>query len=35
MKALDPARSFGAVIGQALTSLRSRRDLIPIIIALQ
>jgi hypothetical protein len=35
MKALDPARSFGAVVGKALAPLRKGRDLIPIIVALQ
>lgn len=35
MKASDPARSFGAVIGKALAPLRKGRDLIPMIIALQ
>jgi hypothetical protein len=35
MKASDPARSFGAVIGKALAPLRKGRELIPIIIALQ
>ena len=35
MKASDPVRSFGAVIGKALAPLREGRDLIPIIVALQ
>ena len=35
MKASDPARSFGAVIGKALRSLKSGRDRIPILVALQ
>jgi hypothetical protein len=35
MKASDPARAFGAVIGKALTPLASGRDLIPILVALQ
>jgi hypothetical protein len=35
MKAQDPSRAFGAVIGKALRSLREGRDLIPILIALQ
>jgi hypothetical protein len=35
MKASDPARAFGAVLGKALQPLRSGRDLIPILVALQ
>jgi hypothetical protein len=35
MKATDPARAFGAVIGKALGSLESGRGLIPILVALQ
>jgi hypothetical protein len=35
MKAADPARAFGAVIGKALRSLGSGQSLIPILIALQ
>jgi hypothetical protein len=35
MKAIDPARAFGAVIGKALRSLMSGQDLIPILVALQ
>jgi phage tail tube protein FII len=35
MKASDPARSFGAVIGKALRPLKNGRDLIPILVALQ
>jgi hypothetical protein len=35
MKASDPFRSFGAVIGKALQSLREGRGLIPILVALQ
>jgi hypothetical protein len=35
MKAIDPARSFGAVIGKALGSLSSGRGLIPILVGLQ
>jgi hypothetical protein len=35
MKASDPARSFGAVIGKALKPLKAGRDLIPILVALQ
>jgi hypothetical protein len=35
MKAADPARAFGAVIGKALKPLGGGRGLIPILIALQ
>jgi hypothetical protein len=35
MKAQDPLRAFGAVIGKALRPLRTGRGLIPILIALQ
>ncbi|HEY6140892.1 MAG TPA: hypothetical protein VI670_24315 [Thermoanaerobaculia bacterium] len=35
MRAGDPARAFGAVIGKALRSLPSGRGLIPILVALQ
>jgi hypothetical protein len=35
MKATDPRRAFGAVIGKALRPLCEGRDLIPILIALQ
>jgi hypothetical protein len=35
MKAGDPARAFGAVIGKALQRLESGRALVPILIALQ
>lgn len=35
MKATDPTRAFGAVIGKALRPLASGVDLIPILIALQ
>jgi hypothetical protein len=35
MKASDPTRAFGAVIGKALRSLAAGQDLIPILIALQ
>jgi hypothetical protein len=35
MKAGDPMRSFGAVIGKALRGLPSGRGLIPILVALQ
>jgi hypothetical protein len=35
MKAADPLRAFGAVIGKALRSLQAGQGLIPILIALQ
>lgn len=35
MKATDPLRSFGAVIGKALRPLREGQGLIPILVALQ
>ena len=35
MKAVDPLKAFGAVIGKAMESLHSGRDLIPILVALQ
>jgi hypothetical protein len=35
MKAADPQRAFGAVIGKALAPLPSGRGLIPILVALQ
>jgi hypothetical protein len=35
MKAKDSARAFGAVIGKALRSCTSGRDLIPILVSLQ
>jgi hypothetical protein len=35
MKATDPVRAFGAVIGKALRSLRDGHGLIPILVALQ
>jgi len=35
MKASDPSRSFGAVLGKALRPLRSGNGLVPILIALQ
>jgi hypothetical protein len=35
MKAADPTRAFGAVIGKALASLRTGKGLIPILVALQ
>ena len=35
MKATDPLKAFGAVIGKALRSLKEGQGLIPILIALQ
>ncbi|NPV91801.1 MAG: hypothetical protein HPY50_13630 [Firmicutes bacterium] len=35
MKAVDPARAFGAVIGKAMRPLAGGRDLIPVLVALQ
>jgi hypothetical protein len=35
MKAIDPARAFGAVIGKALRPLASGRGKIPVLVALQ
>jgi len=35
MKAIDPLKTFGAVIGKALRPLRSGQGLIPILVALQ
>ena len=35
MKAADPARAFGAVIGKALRPLAAGRGLIPILVVLQ
>ncbi len=35
MKAIDPLKAFGAVIGKSLCPLRSGKGLIPILIALQ
>jgi len=35
MKAVEPSRAFGAVIGKALEPLASGQALIPILIALQ
>ncbi len=35
MKASDPSRAFGAVIGKAMRSLEFGRSLIPILVALQ
>jgi hypothetical protein len=35
MKATDPARAFGAVIGKALAPVRDGQALVPILVALQ
>ncbi len=35
MKALDPARAFGSVIGKALSSFSQGTGLIPVLVALQ
>jgi hypothetical protein len=35
MKAVDPFKAFGSVIGKALACLRSGQDMVPILIALQ
>jgi hypothetical protein len=35
MKASDPGKAFGSVIGKALRELREGLALIPILIALQ
>lgn len=35
MRAADPSKAFGAVIGKALRPLRSGQGLVPIIVALQ
>jgi hypothetical protein len=35
MKATDPMKAFGAVIGKALGPLRSGRGLVPVLVALQ
>ena len=35
MKAVDPQRAFGAVIGKALQPLASGCGLLPILVALQ
>jgi hypothetical protein len=35
MKAVDPFRAFGAVIGKALGPLSEGRGLIPILVVLQ
>jgi hypothetical protein len=35
MKAADPARAFGAVLGKALRGVSSGQALIPVLVALQ
>jgi hypothetical protein len=35
MKAADPARAFGAILGKALRPLAHGRDLIPVLVSLQ
>jgi hypothetical protein len=35
MKADDPLKAFGAVIGKALSPLRTGQGLIPVLVALQ
>lgn len=35
MRAADPARAFGAVLGKALGELRSGRGLLPVLVTLQ
>lgn len=35
MKAVDPLRAFGAVVGKALRPLKEGRGLIPVLVALQ
>jgi hypothetical protein len=35
MKADDPAKAFGAIVGKALKPLETGRGLIPILVALQ
>src|SRR5262249_36162773 len=35
MRAADPMKAFGAVIGKALSALKSGRGLIPVLVALQ
>jgi len=35
MKATDPLKAFGAIIGKALCPLKEGQGLIPILIALQ
>ena len=35
MKAVDPRRAFGAILGKALQPLSEGRGLIPVLVALQ
>jgi hypothetical protein len=35
MRALDPLKAFGCVIGKALRPLESGQELIPILVTLQ
>jgi hypothetical protein len=35
MRAADPARAFGAVLGKALGELTSGRGLLPVLVTLQ
>lgn len=35
MRAIDPFKAFGAVIGKALASLKEGKGLIPILVVLQ
>jgi hypothetical protein len=35
MKAADPARAFGAVLGKAMGALKEGRGLVPILVTLQ
>lgn len=35
MRATDPVRAFGAVLGKALGELRTGRGLVPVLVALQ
>jgi hypothetical protein len=35
MKAKDPSKAFGAIIGKALKPLESGKGLIPVLVALQ
>jgi hypothetical protein len=35
MKAIDPFKAFGAIIGKALASLKEGKGMIPILVVLQ
>jgi hypothetical protein len=35
MRATDPARAFGSVIGKAMRALGSGSGLVPVLVALQ